>query len=52
MKTILVTRQQLENSGRTLPKRVYRCKACGTIYNHHDEGYLHVTRGCQKLVTR
>lgn len=51
MKTILVTRQQLEQCGRTLPKKVYRCKACGTIYKH-DDGYLHVTRDCQKLVIR
>lgn len=51
MKTIIVTRQQLEKCGRALPKRVYRCKACGTIYEH-DHGYIHVTRGCQQLVTR
>lgn len=51
MKFITVTRQQMERCGRALPKRVYRCKACGTIYEH-DQGFMHVTRDCQKLVVR
>jgi len=40
MKLVMVTRQQMEACGRALPKKVYRCRACGATYGH-DQGYAH-----------
>ena len=47
MKFIQVSREQMERCGRALPKRVYRCKASGTIYLN-DDAYKHVLFDCPK----